>query len=322
MTVLVTGGTGYIGSHVVRLLQAAGEQVVIVDDLVNGVPERVPGVEIHQADLADLASIELIARLCREHGVDQVIHFAARKIAPESVARPAWYYQQNVGGLANLLIALEDAGVHDLVFSSSAAVYGLGQEEPIAEDAECVPINPYGESKLAGEWLVRAAIATGKFRATSLRYFNVAGCGAPELADGVALNLIPMVIERVLRDERPMVFGADYDTADGTCIRDFVHVQDLAAAHVLALQKLREGAEVAAEYNVGTGTGYSVLEVIDEVGRAAGRKLEPEICPRRPGDPIASRADASRIERDLGWRAEHTLQDMVQSAWDGWLATH
>ena len=322
MTVLITGGTGYIGSHVVRLLQQAGEEVVIVDDVVNGVPERVPGVELHVMDLTDLASIDRVAELCRAHGVTQCIHFAARKIAPESVARPAWYYQQNVGGLANLLLALERAEVRDLVFSSSAAVYGLGTNEPIAEDAPCTPINPYGESKLAGEWLVRDVIANGSMRATSLRYFNVAGAGAPELADRVALNLIPMVIERVLRDEAPMIFGDDYSTPDGTCIRDFIHVQDLAEAHVLALDKLASGAEVAAEYNVGTGTGYSVREVIDELGRVIGRDLEPVIMPRRAGDPIASRADASRIERDFGWTASHSLADMVRSAWDGWLANH
>lgn len=319
MTVLLTGGTGYIGSHVAHLLRDRGDEVVIVDDLVTGARDRVEGFPLVELDLASPDAPRALASTLREHRVDAVVHFAARKQAGESVAEPVRYYRDNLGGLGHLLDAMSAAGVGTLVFSSSAAVYGQGEGRPIGEDAPTIPVNPYGETKLAGEWLVNAWVrAHGEARATSLRYFNVAGAGDPRLGDRMALNLIPMVFERLVARERPRVFGDDYATPDGTCVRDFVHVADLADAHVLALDALRGGAPGARVYNVGTGRGYSVREVIDAIGRATGLEVAAEVLPRRAGDPDSIVADASRIAGELGWRASRGLDDMVSSAWEGY----
>ena len=322
MTTLITGGAGYIGAHVVELLRERGDDVVIVDDLVTGIPERVKGVPFSKLDLADTAAVDRVEEAMRDHGVDAVVHFAARKQVAESVAEPARYYRDNLGGLANLLLAMERAGVERLVFSSSAAVYGEPEENPIRETTLQHPINPYGETKLYGERLIQAAERAGLLRAVSLRYFNVAGAARSELSDRHALNLIPMVIEKVIAGEAPRIFGDDYPTPDGTCIRDFVHVVDLAEAHLVALDALAEGRQVSSEYNVGTGRGSSVAEVIDSIGRACGRELVPEVHPRRAGDPAAVIADPSRIHEELGWTARLGLDDMTLSAWQGWLATH
>lgn len=315
MSILVTGGAGYIGSHVVRLLLERGDVVVVVDDLSSGVLDRVPEVAVRRIDLADPTSRDELTDVLREHEVDAVVHFAAKKRVPESVERPAWYYEQNVGSLANLLQSMAAAEVDRIVFSSSAAVYGAAAGSALTEDHSTVPINPYGRTKLVGEWLLEDAVRSDGLRASSLRYFNVAGTGWPELADTAVLNLVPMVFERIDAGMPPLVFGDDYDTPDGSCIRDFVHVRDLADAHLVALDSL-VGSAGHRTYNVGTGRGTSVIEMVEAILEAAGSDLRPEIRPRRAGDPAAVVADVGRIARELGWRASRTLDDIVRSAWE------
>ena len=322
MTTLITGGAGYIGAHVVDLLRRRGERVLVADDLVTGIAERIADAPLLRLDLAGTGAVDALAAAMRDHRVDAVVHFAARKQVGESVAEPARYYRDNLGGLANLLLAMERAEVERLVFSSSAAVYGEPDENPVRETTPQRPINPYGETKLYGEHLIRAAERAGRVRAVSLRYFNVAGAARPELSDRVALNVIPMVIEKIVADEPPRIFGDDYPTPDGTCIRDYVHVLDLAEAHLVALDALADGRALSPVYNIGTGRGSSVAEVIASVGRACGRPLAPAVHPRRPGDPAAIVADASRARDELGWRARFGLDDMTRSSWEGWLATH
>lgn len=318
MGILVTGGTGYIGSHVVRLLVDRGESVVIVDDSVSGRPERVPGVEVVVLDLAQSSSAARLDEVFARHDLESVIHFAARKQVPESVKRAAWYYEQNVGGLAVLLQAMNRHAVGKLVFSSSAAVYGNPSGSQLTEDTELQPINPYGRSKLIGEWMIDDAVVADGLCATSLRYFNVAGAAAPELGDTAILNLIPMVLDRLTRGERPVIFGDDYATPDGTCVRDFIHVADLARAHLLALDSLTPQVPGHEIFNVGTGKGASVREVVELLVAVTGIDFEPIVLERRPGDPGAVIADPSRIRDRLGWEAALTVRDMVESAWAGW----
>ena len=311
----MTGGAGYIGSHVVRLLVGRGDDVVVIDDLSSGLVERIHGVTLYDIDLADATRKDRIAEVLRSHDVDAVVHFAAKKRVPESIERPAWYYEQNVGSLANLLQSMAATHVNRIVFSSSAAVYGAAAGEALREDHETVPINPYGRTKLVGEWQLEDAVRASGLRASSLRYFNVAGAGWPELADTAVLNLVPMVFERIDAGLRPLVFGNDYATRDGSCVRDFVHVRDLADAHLVALDALVGATPGHRVYNVGTGLGTSVLEMVGAILHAAGSQLQAEVRPRREGDPAAVVADVGRIERELGWRASRTLDDIVQSAW-------
>ncbi|MGX5695893.1 UDP-glucose 4-epimerase GalE [Agromyces soli] len=312
MSILVTGGAGYIGGHVVRLLLERGDEVVVVDDLSSGSASRIRGAKLVQLDLSDTGRRAELVETLRANDVTAVIHFAAKKQVGESVLRPAWYYEQNVGALAGLLLALEEVGVRDLVFSSSAAVYGATPSGLLDEETPTRPINPYGATKLIGEQMLAAIAQTGTIRATSLRYFNVAGAGWPELADTAVLNLVPMVFERLDRHEAPRIFGDDYPTADGTCIRDYVHVLDLARAHLAALDTTSEGHRV---FNVGTGTGSSVREMIDAILEASGADIEPVVEARRPGDPAEVVADVGLIERELGWRAKLGLREIVESAW-------
>ena len=230
MSILVAGGAGYIGAHVVRLLLERGEEVVVVDDLSYGTPERVKGASLVELDVASGQAPQTLAEVMDSHGVTAVIHFAARKQVGESVARPAWYYQQNIGGMANVLAAMEDAGVDQMIFSSSAAVYGMPPVEVVPEDIDCRPINPYGETKLIGEWMMADCERAWDLKWIGLRYFNVAGAGWDDLGDMATLNLIPMVLDRLAKGETPKIFGTDYPTPDGTCIRDYIHVRDLAVA--------------------------------------------------------------------------------------------
>ncbi|MFI1384771.1 UDP-glucose 4-epimerase GalE [Embleya sp. NPDC020886] len=314
---LVTGGAGYIGTHVVRALLAVGEDVVVVDDLSSGtrelVPEKVPLVVGSVLDRA------LLDEVFRAHAVDGVVHIAGRKQVPESVARPLYYYEENVEGLRTLLAAMVEAEVTRIVFSSSAAVYGMPDVDLVDEDTPCVPINPYGESKLVGEWMIKATARAHKISYASLRYFNVAGAGAPELADKGVFNLVPMVLEKLTADQAPMIFGDDYDTPDGTCVRDFIHVVDLAEAHVAATRRLAGDPDARLVLNVGRGEGTSVREMVELIGEVTGlRDLAPEVRPRRAGDPARVVASADLITTELGWKARHDTSDMVRSAWAGW----
>jgi len=320
MSIMVTGGAGYIGAHVVRLLQERGDDVVVVDDLSTGRADRVGEATLVELDVAGGDARQLLEDVMREREVSGVIHFAARKQVGESVARPAWYYQQNVTGLANVVAAMEAVGADRLIFSSSAAVYGMPDVEVVTEDTEPRPINPYGETKLVGEWLIAAAARAWGLRAASLRYFNVAGAGWPELGDPAVLNLVPMVLDRLERGERPKIFGEDYPTPDGTCIRDYIHVLDLAQAHLAALDHLDAGERGASVFNVGTGQGASVKEVITEIGRVSGLDVTPDVEDRRAGDPPRLVASAAWISEVLGWRASNGLPEIIASAWEAWQA--
>jgi UDP-glucose 4-epimerase len=323
MTILVTGGAGYIGAHVVRLLLRRGAEVVVVDDLSTGSTARVGDVPLVEIDIAADVAVGKLTAAMHEHGVDSVIHIAAKKQVGESAQRPAWYYTQNVGGTANVLAAMQEAGVARMMFSSSAATYGLPDIVPgtlIAEDAEARPISPYGETKLACEWLIRAASAAWGLRSVNLRYFNVAGAGWNDLGDPGVFNLIPIVMKQVTEGQQPKVFGDDYPTPDGTCVRDYVHVLDLADAHLAALDYLdRDDDRLFDVFNVGTGTGASVRDVLVEVAAATGYDTSPEVVERRPGDPASLVADVTRIQQVLGWRAQDsTLRAIVASAWAAW----
>lgn len=312
-TWLVAGGAGYIGAHVVRSLQAAGLGAVVLDDLSTGRRDRVRVPFVH----GDVGDATLVAGVLAEHRIAGVVHLAADKQVAESMREPLGYYRRNVVNLVQLLGAMDRAGVSKLVFSSSAAVYGMVEAALVAEDHPTRPINPYGETKLVGEWLIRdQARATG-LRFAALRYFNVAGTAAPELGDLGSTNLIPMVFDALERGERPVVFGTDYATPDGTCVRDFIHVEDLADAHVAAIAALDDpDAEAAGRVlNVGCGRGYSVREVIETVAEVTGLDPEPLVADRRPGDPAMVVADTTRITAALGWRPRHDLREMVRSAW-------
>jgi UDP-glucose 4-epimerase len=313
MTWLVTGGAGYIGLHVVAALRAAGHEVVVLDDLSTG-RGHLLDVPLVRGDVHDAA---LLDATMKEHGVRGVIHLAAKKQVGESVERPLHYYRENVDGLLTLLEVMRDNAVDLLVFSSSAAVYGMPDVEFVTEETPTVPLSPYGETKLVGEWLTKAAATAHGLRYALLRYFNVAGAGAPHLSDTAVTNLIPMVFERLTAGARPMLFGDDYPTPDGSCVRDFIHVADLADAHVAALEHLAAGGADLL-LNVGRGEGASVREVLQVVGEVTGRPTDPDVRPRRPGDPPRVVASDAAIRAALDWRARHDLRAMVASAWEGW----
>ncbi|MBD0425066.1 UDP-glucose 4-epimerase GalE [Streptomyces sp. TRM S81-3] len=318
MSWLVTGGAGYIGAHVVRALVEGGERVVVYDDLSTGSADRVPaGVPLVVGSVLDPALLE---RAIRDHAVTGVVHIAAKKQVGESVEQPLRYYRENVTGLQTLLEAMTACGVDRLVFSSSAAVYGMPDVDLVTEDTPCAPMSPYGESKLIGEWLISAAARAHGVRAASLRYFNVAGAAAPELADSGVFNLIPMVFERLEAGDAPRIFGADYDTPDGTCVRDYIHVLDIASAHLAAARRLTDApAGTALTLNIGRGEGSSVREMVDRILKVTGQEdVAPQVTARRPGDPARVVASADRAREELGWSARHGLDDMIESAWQGW----
>ena len=315
---LVTGGAGYIGSHVVAELLASGREVVVLDDFSAGLEQRlVPGVPVVTASVLDRAAVETALR---DHHVDGVIHLAARKAAGESVDIPLYYYRENVDGILTVLEAMHSVGVTRLVYSSSAAVYGTPPENPVQESSPLHPESPYGETKVVGEWMAAASGVAWGLSWVALRYFNVAGAGRDELGDNSVNNLIPMVFRALEEGSRPQIFGDDYPTPDGTCVRDYIHVADLASAHVAAAERCESG-QAADAYNVGRGIGSSVREVMDAVSAALGRDVAPEVVARRPGDPPATFAATERIAVDLGWRATRDLPDMVESAWSAWQAT-
>lgn len=314
MTTLVIGGAGYIGAHVVQLLLERGESVAVVDDLSTGFRNRIGDAPLIEQDVTADGAVEVLEREMRERGVKAVIHFAAHKQVGESVEKPEMYWHDNIGGLANVLEAAARAGVRDFVFSSSAAVYGTPDVDLVDEELECRPINPYGATKYVGEWMLADAERAHGMRTVALRYFNVAGADSPELADTLVMNLVPIVLDTLERGKSPKVFGNDYDTPDGTCIRDYVHVEDLADAHVAALGYLENDEREHRVFNVGTGKGSSVLEVIEAIGRAKGIEITPEIAPRRAGDPARLVCSTERIEKALGWKSSKDLDDIVRSA--------
>ncbi|MET9835355.1 UDP-glucose 4-epimerase GalE [Streptomyces sp. NPDC006385] len=321
MTWLITGGAGYIGAHVARAMTDAGERVLVLDDLSAGFPARLPA----DVPLVEGSSLDgaLLKRVFAEHAVTGVVHLAARKQVGESVAEPTRYYRENVGGLATLLAAVAEGGIKRFVFSSSAAVYGNPDVDLITEDTACAPVNPYGETKLAGEWLVRAAGRAHGIATVCLRYFNVAGAAAPELADTGVFNIVPMVFDRLTRDEAPRIFGDDYPTPDGTCIRDYIHVADLAEAHLAAARRLTD-ADVSGDLtvNIGRGEGVSVRELITLIGEVTGDRRPALVEARRPGDAPRAVASAALAAEELGWTARRGVPEMVESAWRGWLLHH
>lgn len=326
MTILVTGGAGYIGAHVVRLLRDRGD-VVVVDDLSTGAATRVGDAPLVQVDIAADDAPEKLTAMMHEYAVDAVIHIAAKKQVGESAERPAWYYAQNVGGMANVLLAMEAAGVNRLMFSSSAATYGLpdaAADTLMSEDVVCNPISPYGETKLICEWLCRDAAAAWGLRWAGLRYFNVAGAGWPELGDPAVLNLVPIALRALTTGQQPAIFGDDYETPDGTCVRDYVHILDLADAHIRTLDYLsRDDADRPYEiFNVGTGSGASVREVLTAIAKSTGYDVDAPVIGRRPGDPAMLVASAERIGDVLGWTATRSLAEMVDSAWAAWEPAH
>lgn len=314
MKVLVTGGAGYIGSHAVREFRDAGHEVAVLDDLSAGHRQAVPaGVPLHAGDLGDRAVLREALR-----GAEAVVHFAGVLDVGESVREPLKYWRINVEKGVGLLAAMVEAGVRRIVFSSTCATYGVPVRLPIDETHPQEPINPYGQSKRAFEHALRDLAAAGVLRAVALRYFNASGChpdGSLGEHHDPEIHLIPLAIDAAL-GRRPSltVFGEDYDTPDGTCIRDYIHVQDLAIAHVLALRAL-EGGEPFRFYNLGSGSGHSVREVLAAVEEVAGVKVPAVVGPRRPGDPPRLVASAEKIRRELGFRPRHPdLRDIVGSA--------
>ena len=316
MSILVTGGAGYIGAHVVRLLQQRGEKVVVVDDLSYGSPTRIGDAKLVQLDVASSGARKVLFQTLIDEDVTAVIHFAARKQVGESVEKPMWYYQQNVGGLANMMSAMRDAGVRQMIFSSSAAVYGQPDVPVVPEELAGKPINPYGETKLIGEWMMADCERAWGLRWIGLRYFNVAGSGWDDLGDPARLNLIPMVLERLAKGKHPAIFGSDYDTPDGTCVRDYIHVKDLAEAHLHALDYVASGQEMEHHtFNVGTGQGTSVKEIVVVWRQVTWMYFQAYEHPRRAGDPAQLIGDTTLMRVELDWKAEYGVKEILESAW-------
>jgi UDP-glucose 4-epimerase len=315
MTWLLTGGAGYIGAHIVRAFQRADMPVVVLDDLSTGIRENVPAdVPLVEASVGDQPAV---AAALSDHSVTGVLHLAAKKAVGESVERPLYYWDQNVGAMRSLLETCLEGGVDRVLFSSSAAVYGTPPTEYVTEETPTVPMSPYGETKLAGEWMLRDVATANSIRWAALRYFNVAGTGSPQLADRSVSNLVPLTLQALTEGRNPQLFGDDYDTRDGSCIRDYIHVVDLAEAHVAAARRLDE-KDTGEIYNVGRGEGVTVKEVLATVREVTGIDFTYDVVGRRAGDPAAYFADPSKIAKDLGWRAERDLRDMVASAWEAW----
>ncbi len=321
MKILVCGGAGYIGSNMTALLAREGHEPLVLDNLSKGHRAALRDARLIVGDLADRA---LLVRTLREHPIEAVMHFAAFIEVGESVREPLKYYQNNLSNTQNLLSVMEEAGVAKFVFSSTAAVYGMPERVPIREDAPKQPINPYGETKWAVERMCHYQARAGKLRFAALRYFNACGAGdhgtrgedhRPES------HLIPLTIQAAV-GKRPdiKIYGTDYPTPDGTCIRDYIHVDDLCRAHLLALNRLDGQAEVT--YNLGNGQGYSVRQVIDTVRHISGKSFKVVEAQRRPGDPAVLTSDATKARTELGWRTERPqLEEMVETAWK-WHTKH
>jgi UDP-glucose-4-epimerase GalE len=315
MTVLVTGGAGYIGSHTVRLLTSQGRDVVVLDSLELGDKSRLGSVPLFQGDINDERIIE---KICRKHDITDVVHFAAYKAVGESMDQPLRYYNNNVAGTIALVRALLSNGVNRIVFSSSAAVYGNPESVPVTEESALRPESVYAETKSVVERFLSSCDAIG-LRSVSLRYFNAAGASADASIGedwSMSQNLVPLVMKAILGFSGPLnVFGNDYPTPDGTCIRDYIHVDDLADAHVKALDYLSTGGKSLA-CNVGTGKGTSVLDVLNLAEQVSGRKVPYNIVGRRSGDPVSVYADPTLIRALLGWKATRDVRDIISSAWN------
>jgi UDP-glucose 4-epimerase len=323
MRVLVTGGAGYIGSHAVAALRRAGHQPTVFDNLSRGhraaVPEGVPFIE------ADVRDTQTLVRVLTEQRIECVMHFAAFAYVGESVEKPLMYYDNNSRGTLSVLEALGQADVNRFVFSSTCATYGTPEQSPIVESSPQSPINPYGMSKLVSEYMLRDfAASRPELGCAALRYFNVAGVDD----DGVLgedhepeTHLIPVILQAALgRREKVTIFGEDYPTPDGTCIRDYIHVQDLVEAHIRVMESLSPGK--LRIYNLGIGRGYSVKEIIEAARRVTGVDFRVEVGPRRPGDPASLYSDPSCIEREIGWRAQRTdIESIIAGAYS-WFVKH
>jgi UDP-glucose 4-epimerase len=305
--VLVTGGAGYIGAHVAAELLKEGYSVRIYDDFSNGLHRRVDGKfrDVVDGDIQDREKLIQVM-----HGVDAVIHLAAKKAVEESVQNPLKYYENNVGGTLNLLAAMSAKGVKKIVFSSSAAVYSPNDKDAIEETDPTVPLSPYGATKLLSEELISSVGGAERISNISLRYFNVVGSALPEFGDNSKDNLVPKVFFALKNGKRPEIYGTDYPTKDGTCIRDYIHVGDLAKSHVAALKKT-ESTFVSSVYNVGSGNGYSVREI----SKTLGRDINPQESPARAGDSPKLIASTKKIENELGWKPTATLKEMIDSSW-------
>ncbi len=309
--ILVVGGAGYIGAHVAYLLQENGYGVRIYDDFSNGLKSRIEG-KFSDVVIGDVLDRQALISACE--GIDAVIHLAAKKAVGESVDNPLKYYENNVGGTLNLLAAMSLKGVKKMVFSSTAAVYAPSEKLSITEDDLTEPLSPYGQTKLLSEKLISAVAKAENLSAISLRYFNVVGALRDEFADNSKDNLVPKVFAALKAGKNPEIYGTDYPTKDGSCIRDYIHISDLAKAHLVALEKVFS-TKVDEVYNVGSGTGYSVTEMINQIAESIGKPITPTLSPRRPGDTAQLIASIAKIERDLGWKPERSLKEMIDSAW-------
>lgn len=323
MAILVCGGAGYIGSHAVAELLARGEKVVVIDNLQKGHSAALSeGAVFYDGDLRDQPFLDLVFS---ENNIDAIMHFAADSLVGESVQKPLQYYDNNVGGAISLVKAMSKYNVKNIVFSSTAAVYGEPEEIPILESAITNPTNPYGETKLAVEKMLKWCEQAYGIRYVVLRYFNVAGAHTNGIIGedhNPETHLIPIILEAALgkRDEIA-IFGDDYDTPDGTCIRDYIHVMDLVDAHILAIEKLRK-TETSGTYNLGNGNGFSVKEVIDASRKVTGKEIPAKVAPRRAGDPAKLVASSEKAKKELGWNPKHdSLESMIESAWT-WFQKH
>jgi UDP-glucose 4-epimerase len=319
MTWLVTGGAGYIGAHVARTFLDSGRQVVVLDDLSSGrrefVPERARFVE---GSVTDPVAVDAALRDAEGRPVTGVVHLAGFKYAGVSVERPLHTYEQNVTGMQVLLRRMVDADVRRMVFSSSAATFGTPDVELVTEQTPTRPESPYGESKLIGEWLLRDLGRATGLTHTSLRYFNVVGSGFAQVYDTSPHNLFPLVLKALTSGDVPRVHGTDYPTPDGSCVRDYVHVLDIAKAHVAAAAAMEADRPLEPVYNLGSGNGVSVLQIMAAMARVTGMDVDPVLGPRRPGDPARIVASGALAARDLDWVNRHDLDEMVASAWSAW----
>ncbi|WP_055666076.1 UDP-glucose 4-epimerase GalE [Desnuesiella massiliensis] len=322
MAILVCGGAGYIGSHMVAALLEKGEEVVIVDNLQKGHREALLGGKLYVGDLRDRSFLD---KVFSENEIDSVIDFAADSLVGESVNEPLKYFENNVGGTVSLLQAMRDHNVKYIVFSSTAATYGEPERIPIMEEDKTFPTNPYGESKLTVEKILKWCDNAYGIKYTALRYFNAAGAhisGNIGEDHSPETHLIPIILEAALgKREKVMIFGDDYDTKDGTCVRDYIHVMDLASAHLLALDRLKMGGE-SRVYNLGNGEGFSVKEVIEVARKVTGVNIKADMAPRRAGDPAVLIASSEKALEELNWKPKfNSLETIIETAWN-WHKNH